>query len=77
MPKSVELMESETAKNGPTCHSEEASRRVASTKPYEPNALDVFNDVPKLFDINLPRSGRALFCCLVGDNLDAHIGILL
>jgi hypothetical protein len=40
-------------------------------------ALDVFNDVSKLFDINLPRPGRGSFCCLVGDNLDAHIGILL
>jgi len=37
MPKSVELMESESAKNGPTCHSEKASRRVASTTSYEPN----------------------------------------
>ena len=54
-------------------------RRVASRRqlPMSLTALDVFNDVSKLFDINLPRPGRGSFCCLVGDNLDAHIGILL
>jgi hypothetical protein len=77
MPKSVELMESEQQRMAPLVT--RRRRRVASRRqlPMSPTALDVSNDVPKLFDISLSRPGSASFRCLDGDNLDAHVGILL